>query len=467
MIERYVQANHYLNEGLIRRAVVPRSAPPARRDWMVRLLDHLDHPERHFSAIHVGGTSGKGSVCAMIAHILHAARIRTGLHVSPYVQVATEKLWVDGRYAHVDEYAEVVDWIRPHMERWRDQDAPLHGLASVAICLEHFRRQAVDVAVVEVGVGGRDDLTNVLAAGVAVVTNVGLDHQRTLGTSLDEIAQHKVGIIHPGCRAVVYVHNAADPLCRAAERRANRTGAALRIIGPEHVSLRPDRGRCRVTFRGRHLELRDAEVAMAGAFQGVNAAIALAACEEFDPSGDLISEEDARRGLRTARLPARLEVIDPGAPFDGTTLPCRVLLDGAHNADKLAALTQHLLEWDGRPRRIHLIYGALDSKAQQEAGSRLARLVASATVTEPRVYGRQPRPAAEVAKTLASSVDGPIDVCPDPTAAIEQTLQRAQHGDWVVVTGSLYLAGNLRARWFPDEEVIVQRTSWPGPPTSS
>lgn len=463
MNKRYLQANRYLNEGLIRRDVVPRSVRPTRREWMVRLLDHLDHPERHFSAIHVGGTSGKGSVCAMISHILHAARIRTGLHVSPYVQVATEKLWVAGRYAHPDEYADLVDWIRPHTERWRDQDAPLHGLASVALCLEHFRRQSVDVAVVEVGVGGREDLTNVLAAAVAVVTNVGLDHQRTLGTSLDQIAEHKVGIIHPGCRAVVYVQNATDPLLRAAARQANSAGAALRVLGPEHVSLRHDRGRCHVSFRGRHLGLRDAEVAMTGVFQGVNAAIALAACEEFDPSGDLISEEDARQGLRTARLPARLEVIDPGSAVSGPTLPCRVVLDGAHNADKLAALTQHLLECDERPRRIHLIYGALDSKAHQEAGSELARLATSATVTEPRVYGKQPRPAAEAAKMLSTSFDGPIEVCPDPTAAIEQALQRARQGDWVVATGSLYLAGNLRAKWFPDQEIITQRTSWPNP----
>lgn len=464
MMRRYLLANRYVNEGLIRRNVAPQPAGPTRREWMLRLLDQLDHPEHYFSAIHVGGTSGKGSVCTMIAHILRAARIRTGLHVSPYVQVATEKLWVDGRYAHADEYTDLVDWIRPHMERWRDQHAPLHGVASVAICLEHFRRQSVDVGVVEVGVGGRDDLTNVLDAAVAVVTNVGLDHQRTLGTSLDQIAEHKVGIIHPGCRAVVFAQDAADPLCRAATRRASATGATLRIVGPEHVSVgQGGQGRCRVTFRGRHLGLQDAEVAMTGLFQGVNAAIALAACEEFDPSGELIGEEDARQGLRTARLPARLELIEPGSSVIGTPLPCRMVLDGAHNADKLAVLTRHLLDDNDGPRRIHLVYGALDSKTHQGAAAELARLATSATITEPQVYGKQARPAAELAQVLSASFDGPVQICPDPIAAMEQTLDRARQGDWVVVTGSLYLAGNLRARWFPDEEIVAQRTSWPNP----
>jgi dihydrofolate synthase/folylpolyglutamate synthase len=338
-------------------------------------------------------------------------------------------------------------------------------LASVAVCLEHFRRQAVEVGVVEVGVGGRDDLTNVLSTAIAVVTNVGLDHQRTLGESLDQIAEHKAGIIHPGCRAVIYAQSTADPLYQAADRRAKELGASLRVVGPEHVSIRTDRGRCRVTFRGRHLALQDAQVAMPGVFQGLNAALALAACEELDPSGDSIGPAHARQGLRTARLPARLEVITPDTTLVSASLPCRVVLDGAHNADKLVALTQHLVESNDRPRRLHLIYGALDSKTHQQVGARLARLVSSVTVTEPRVYAKQARPAAEAAKMFETAFDGPIEVCPDPTIAVDHTLQRARPDDWVVVTGSLYLAGNLRNEWFPDRDVVAQQTSWPSPPT--
>lgn len=146
---RYDRANHYIDHGLIRLDAETSDPQRTRRDWMLWFLPHIGQPQHGIPAIHVTGTSGKGSVAMMIAEILRAHGLRVGLHVSPYLQVATEKLWVDGRYASVDEYEALVAWIRPICERLRGPEVPLHGLASVALCLEYFRRQAVDVIVME------------------------------------------------------------------------------------------------------------------------------------------------------------------------------------------------------------------------------------------------------------------------------------------------------------------------------
>ncbi|MCA9671519.1 MAG: hypothetical protein KC503_38240, partial [Myxococcales bacterium] len=209
-VRAYEAANAYLNEGLIRLAasLAPRDSDAldgphgaarlvgpqlSRRLRMLRFLPRLGHPERTFPAVHVGGTSGKGSTATLIAELLHAHGVGTGLHVTPYLQVCTEKLWARGRYASGRELASLVEWVRPHAEACRGADVPMHGMASVAITLEHYRREAVAVGVVEVGVGGHNDITNVLDTRVAVIGAVGLDHLKTLGPGIDDIAWHKAG----------------------------------------------------------------------------------------------------------------------------------------------------------------------------------------------------------------------------------------------------------------------------------
>jgi hypothetical protein len=236
---RYQAANHYINEGLIRlRPDEPSDAASVakqrtRREWMLSFLPRLGDPQRAFEAIHVAGTSGKGSVCAMVAEILRAGGVRAGLHISPYLQVATEKLWVDGLLATVEQYEALIEWLRPHAEACRGPDVPMHGMGSVAIFLEHFRREAVQLGVVEVGVGGGSDLTNVLETRVAAITNVGPDHLKTLGPTLEDVARHKAGIITPGCRAVVHATGDDDRALIAARRRAESVGAPLRVVRPE------------------------------------------------------------------------------------------------------------------------------------------------------------------------------------------------------------------------------------------
>lgn len=444
----YHRACRYLNEGLIRTKDPPVDPARTRREWMESFLPDLGHPERAFEAVHVAGTSGKGSVATMIAEVLCAAGIPTGLHVSPYLQVATEKLWADGRYASADELAALVDWIRPLCEARRRPEVPLHGMASVGVALEMLRRSGARVGVFEAGVGGRNDLTNVLRTRVAVITALGLDHVKTLGPDLRSIAWHKAGIIRRGCRAVVLE---GPEIVEAATEQGRRVGAELRVLSRQCFSSRVDEdGRTRITYRGPRLALDDAPLAMRGPFQGENAALALAALEALELP---IEEQALRDGLGRARLPGRLELL-PASEHS----PCPVLLDGAHNPDKLRAMMSGLgpLRSGGA---LHVVYGALGSRAPDAELARLAALAETFTVTEPAVYQKSPRPAAEILAVVRRAGAG-ATAHSRAEAALDAALAGARPRDLVLVTGSLYLCGELRERWFPAREVVARRTSW-------
>ena len=449
-LELYKRANHYINEGLIRTSWPEEPQPRKRREWMEWFLPRLDHPQRVWEAIHVAGTSGKGSVAVMVAEILRAAGVRAGLHVSPYLQVSTEKLWVDGRYASAREYDDLVQWITPACEACRGPHVPLHGMASVGLCLEHFRRQGVELGVMETGVGGRSDLTNVLRTRVAVITSVGLDHIKTLGPELADIAWHKAGIIKAGCRAVV-LHG---PGAVAARRQAAEVGAPLRVLEPgEYSGSADENGTQRLTFRGRRYSLDGVPLAMAGAFQAENAALAVAAIEELGEQAHAISEQHVRQGLANARMPGRVERLAAG-PLN----LCPVVLDGAHNPDKLAALLSVLP--DLPHRRLHVVYGSLGHRTPDEALTRLAGAATTLVLSQPNVYAKSPRPVAEIAAAVAGHGGAEVIQQPDPLAAVEQALDHAGPDDLVVVTGSLYLCGEIRGRWYPEQQVLERRQSW-------
>ena len=190
---------------------------------------------------------------------------------------------------------------------------------------------------------------------------------------------------------------------------------------------------------------------MAGAFQAENAALAVAAIEELQD--DSISEQHVREGLAQARMPGRVERV-PAGPLNR----CPVILDGAHNPDKLAAMLSVLP--DLPHERLHVVYGSLGHRTPDEALARLARSASTLVLAEPNVYAKAPRPVAEIAGTVAGHGEAEVIQQPDPLAAVEQALDRAAPNDLVVVTGSLYLCGEIRGRWFPEQQVLERRQSW-------
>jgi dihydrofolate synthase / folylpolyglutamate synthase len=424
--ETYLEAERRINEGLIRvgRSLEARQGygphPEGRLESMRALLAKLGNPQDAFPAVHVVGTSGKGTVCAAIAAILSEAGLRVGLHVSPYLQAMTEKIQIAGRFVAAEELAAIAASVLPLAEPLVREDAPasVHGMASVAIAFEAFRRARVDVAIVEAGCGARYDLTSAAGTEVAVLTNVGADHLDVLGPTLAEVAWHKAGVARAG-----------KPLVTGA------TGPALEIVRREAAAA------------GAHL----VELPRTGSARDHNVALAARAARSLCAAlGHGIDDGAVARGLERRGLAGRTEIVQD-AP--------RVILDGAHNADKIAVAIDAAIARATDGRRIAVL-GLLAAKAAPQLVRPLAGRFDAVIATEPHAYAKRALPARETAALLrAVGVDASVE--PDPRAALDAALSLAGRDGTVVVLGSFYLIGALRERWYAKRDVVLQRTSWP------
>lgn len=422
--------------GLIQGERAGSDAPRDRRERAERrltrtrrILDVLGNPQDAYSTIHVTGTSGKGSTAVAIASMLTAAGYRTGLRTSPYLQVATEKLQISHRLIDGAGFAAAVDDV--FAAAGRLGLTPLvYTEAWAALSYLWFAQRAVEIAVIEVGAGGRFDATNVITPEVSVITSVGMDHVVSLGPTLTDIAWHKAGIIKRNRPAVI--GNLRPEALAVVEHEAQRQDAPLiRAISPT-VNL---------------------ETGMHGAFQSANAAVALSVMAALRAQGRIIPPAAERSGLAAARLPGRLERMPGEGPG--------VWLDGAHNADKMQALAGSLpLITDRKPV---MVVGALGSKDVTAMAGTIATAASAVVATEPHVLGKRALPADDVAGSLrAAGFTGPMACEPDPLHAVAKAEDMSQvHNEPVVVTGSLYLVGEVRRRWFPDEAIVSQRTPWP------
>ncbi len=407
-----------------------------RRGWDLKLesvraaLTVLGAPERAFPSLHVAGTNGKGSTCAIAHSVLGAAGLRVGLYTSPHLVDFRERILVGN--APISE-AEVVDRtaaIRGEIEA-RGIELTFFELATV-LAFDAFARARVDVAVVEVGLGGRLDATNVIVPRASAVTSIDFDHERYLGDTLAAIAAEKAGIFK---RAVPAVVGAVDgEALEVLERIAAERGAPLARLGRDfRVVARADGfdwtgvrtvGGLRCGLRGR--------------YQIENAAVALAALEGGGWL-DGISDDAIRGGVARARWPGRLETVCE-RPL--------VVLDGAHNPAGAAALAREIPAIAvGRP--VHLLFGVLADKRWPSMIEALAPFVADVTVVP--VAERRSEDPARVAAGFAAKV--PTRVAADARAAIDDWLCDPRFADSVVVVaGSLFLVGEVRRHLFSATE---------------
>jgi dihydrofolate synthase/folylpolyglutamate synthase len=387
----------------------------ARQREMASFLAACGDPQRSFPAIHVTGTSGKGSVSTMIAAALQGAGYRVGLHTSPYLQSPTEKNWIDGELLSPELFAELVDWVWPVAWPRRRPETPasIHGMASVALAFEAFRRSQVEVAVIEAGCGGRFDLTNCLQSIGVVITTVGLDHVLSLGPTVTDIAWHKAGIIQPGVPAVTGAQGTSLEVIRT---EAKTLGAPLVEVQPPP-----------------------------GPFWEFNACLAQTLLKQLEPHFH-VAQTVLDGAAMEARLPARREVMpEPGR---------QVILDGAHNPDKMAALCRTV-----EPGSLFVV-GCLSAKELTGLVQALQPVAAGVVATEPEVYAKPACSAEELAQ-CCRAVGLPVRVQQEPAQALKEALAWARPDQWIVGTGSLYLVGQLRERWYPTDQVILQQTSWP------
>ena len=415
---------------------------PGRLDRMRVFLEHLGNPHLRYPTVHVGGTSGKGSTSTMIAAALAASGKRTGLHTKPHLNSMTERARIDGSAIAEDEFADVLEEMMPAIEATaREESRPTYYETLLALAFVAFVRREVDVAVIEVGIGGKLDGTNLVRPLVSIITNVGLDHTDVLGTTHQAIATDKAGIAKAGVPLVSYASGVAREVIEAACRAA---GAPFYAVG-EHATIEPRRGEpygqsCAIVTPSAGYEL---VLPVLGGFQQANAATSIVALERL-PAALRPSVADVERGFAHLVIPGRMEFF-PGHPS--------VVFDIAHNPDKAASLAAALREtFPGR--RFAFVVGIGETKDAPNVLKPFFDLPASFVFTQFETAGRtSERPQrlaniAELAGLTARAIGDPID-------ALAIARRSADGSHVVVVTGSTFVTGALRAWWL---EHVVERS---------
>jgi dihydrofolate synthase / folylpolyglutamate synthase len=398
-----------------------------------RLMDEVGNPERGLRGALIGGTNGKGSVVAMTQSVLTAAGQRVGAMPKPHLVSYRERIAVDGTPLDKAAFAAAVERVLPAIDRVAvDVGPPTEFEALTAAAIAELARRRVDLAIVEVGLGGRLDATNVLDLGVAAITNVQLDHEAILGRTLTAIGTEKAAIIKAGNVAVT---GAAGRGLRPIRERAAALDVPLLRAGPRQayraVVVSTGWDGIVVDARTPARRLEGLRVGLLGRHQAANAAVTLAVLDALSERWGIDVEEAVlRRGLAEARWPGRLELLDGSPAGLG-----RVLLDGAHNPAGAAALARALE--DLGVRRPTIVFGAMRTK-------RVTAVLRALVPLEPRfVFTRVTDPGAHRPESLARvwrRVSGRrARTAPHPAAALAMA-----DGDPTVVAGSLYLVGAVR-----------------------
>jgi dihydrofolate synthase / folylpolyglutamate synthase len=384
-------------------------------DNIIAILDAIGHPERSFRSLHVAGTNGKGSVTAMAERALRAAGHKSARYTSPHLVRLNERFSVGGESIEDAALEAAIDDVRTAIEDLRHAGRlsapPTFFEVTTAVAFELFRRAGVDVAVVEVGLGGRLDATNVLMPVATAITSIGFDHEQYLGSTLRQIAIEKAGIVKPGVPVVV----------------GDVPGEALEAI--EEVAR--DRG-AEVVQAGRELprEYVGIELGLRGAHQVRNAAVAVRLLEAARAGGIALSHDAIAAGLANVSWPGRLDL----RRFDDGR---ELLLDAAHNPDGAASLAAYVAEWTGA--KPTLVFGAMRDK---DVSGMLRALLPSvrALVVTRAANPRSADPASIADAARAIAPDLPILVEPDRRRALEVAWCESAR---VVVAGSIFLVGDV------------------------
>ena len=392
------------------------------------LLSELGNPQRRFHALHVAGTNGKGSVAAMTASILHAARVRVGLYTSPHCLDFCERIKIQGIDIPHDR---VVDLFARVQALPSFLVQPTFFEVATVMAFQYFAEERVDIGVIEVGMGGRFDATNVCHPLGTIITNVSFDHERYLGSSLPDIAFEKAGIIKR--RVPVVVGPVERDVSAVLQERAQHENAPLIAFGKEFLCVSHDARSFDVTgTRAEYLNLR---CSLEGRHQAVNAACSIVALESGVMPHLSISERIIRRGLESVTWPGRLERLQR-RPL--------IVCDGAHNPAAAECLKIHLqgLLDERNGRRLIVVIGMMQDKNLSAFLNALVPLADEVILTQIE----HPRSAPVLAlKRALPVVDVPVHERESPQTAIDWATRLADHDDLVCVTGSLFLVGHVKS----------------------
>ena len=404
-------------------------------DRMHRLLKNLDNPHKKLATVHIAGTKGKGSTCIMLSEMLMSNGYKVGLYTSPHVLDMRERICVNGKMISEAAMVRLVKKIAPVVAKMAD-DPPTFFEILTAIAFQYFMIQKVDLAVVETGLGGRLDSTNVLTPEAVGITSLSIDHQQQLGDDLTKIAREKAGIFKEGVPAVT-VQQEIEAM-KVLKREASRVGAPLRVTGKDidfsyrfesSRQLGPHNRVCVTTENSRFEHL---PVPAFGAHQAVNCGLALALLDTLKNRGYEIDDTQAMAGLANTKLPGRMEIIHQNP---------RVLVDAAHNADSIRAFIQATGQHVPYDSMV-VIFGCCEDKDIEGMLQQLrygADKVIFTRIRSPRSI------LPEELALLYTEICGKMcQAAPSLKEALQIAKTAVTTGDLICITGSFYLVGEAK-----------------------
>ena len=393
------------------------------------LLGAFGNPHKGQRYIHIAGTNGKGSVAAFIASILKETGLKVGLYSSPHLVRFTERFKINGAEISQGKATELIEELRT---AFSPEEPPTFFEATTAMALVYFARENTDLAIMEVGMGGRLDATNVITPLVSGITNISMEHQDFLGNRLLDIAKEKGGIIKKGVDVITAATQSS--VIRALEAIARDRDAPLWRVGKEIGYRTTTSG---FHYRGLGLRMRGLRLGLTGMLQTRNAALALGIIERLVEKGIAVSEKDIRKGLQNTVWPGRMQVVG--------TNPT-ILLDGAHNPAALRALARSIragFEY----RRLVLVIGVMADKAIGEMMRAIVPLADYLICTRP-VYSRAAEPEILMARVVPFGKPG--ETAPFLTDALTRAKEMADPRDLIVVCGSLFTVGEALTYFDPE-----------------
>lgn len=413
----YKQAIEYIHG-------TPKFARILGNDLLRRLLEKLGNPQNQLRFVHIAGTNGKGSAAVTLAEIMKRAGYRTGLFTSPYITRFNERIRIDGEEISDEDLAKICTFVRKTIEEY---NVPVSEFAlDTAIALEYFRDNSCDIVILETGLGGRLDATNVIESPeVSLIMSIGFDHMQYLGDTIEKITAEKCGIIKPGCPVVVYP-NLPIEAEQVIESVCGDQGSELRRAEPPEILENGD-----FMWHGVRYTL-----SLEGEFQRYNAAAVLETVNVLRGRGFEISKNAVSDGLKSAANPARYERLD-----------CGLIIDGAHNPPAAAALCRTLRR---EGRKVKLCIGMMSDKD-------ISSYIRELAVLDPRVFVTQiDMPRCASAEELAAEFKNfgiEATVIENPIDAASAALSEAKStGGIAVVCGSLFLAAEVRRHFLNNSE---------------
>ncbi|WP_284637874.1 bifunctional folylpolyglutamate synthase/dihydrofolate synthase [Paenibacillus silviterrae] len=410
---------------------------------MERIMELLEHPERRLKFIHVAGTNGKGSVCAYLTEILKTCGYHVGTFTSPYIEKYNERIRINGENISDEDLLATINKIKPAIDAVAATELgqPSMFEISTVIAIEYFAREACpDYVVWETGLGGRLDSTNIVTPVISVITNIGHDHMDVLGDSLEQIAAEKAGIIKSGVPVVSAVEQ--PEVIRVIEETAKAKKSTLYLLGREFhfETLSSKENDQRFRFQGTFRNVPELSISMNGAHQLKNASVALMTIEVLRQYYALIVEdEDLQKAMKEAFWPGRLELVSREP---------RTLIDGAHNPEGAEVLAGALKDTFSYTK-LHFMMGMLGNKNHTGYFRHILPIVDTLILTEPDWHKKaQAAELAGLARTLLAEIgrtDVEVIVEPDWKTALELLKRRTAQDDLAVVSGTLYLIGDVRS----------------------